>query len=59
VRAGDPDRARAHYESFAQRLAAQGVEVRTGSFGARMLVSIENDGPVTFALSTDEWETRV
>ena len=28
--------------------------VDTGKFGAEMLVSIENDGPVTILLDTDE-----
>ena len=28
--------------------------VQTGSFGADMLVSIENDGPVTIILDTNE-----
>ena len=57
--AGDPEQARARYEAFAEHLAAQGVPVETGSFGAEMLVSIENDGPVTLVLSTDDWPTRV
>lgn len=59
IYAGDPDRARVLYERFAQALADLGVTTRTGSFGADMLVTVENDGPVTFALSTDAWNTRV
>jgi D-tyrosyl-tRNA(Tyr) deacylase len=35
---------------FAQALRAQGVAVATGVFGARMLVEIHNDGPVTILL---------
>lgn len=57
--AGDPDQARARYQAFADHLHAQGVLVETGSFGAEMVVSIENDGPVTLVLSTDDWPTRV
>ncbi len=34
-------------ERFAQHLAAQGVPVQQGQFGAEMLVDIVNDGPVT------------
>jgi D-tyrosyl-tRNA(Tyr) deacylase len=35
---------------FAELLAAQGVSTQTGSFGAHMLVEINNDGPVTIWL---------
>jgi len=35
------------YEHFASRLAALGVPVQTGRFGADMQVSLVNDGPVT------------
>ena len=59
IYAGDPERARGLYESFVEALRGLGVGVQTGSFGADMLVSVENDGPVTFALSTDAWNTRV
>lgn len=59
IYAGNPDRANELYERFAAALRGLGVEVQTGSFGADMLVSIENDGPVTLALSTDDWSTRV
>lgn len=40
---------------FAAQLQALGVKkVATGVFGAHMLVHIENDGPVTIILDTDE-----
>lgn len=35
------------YEYFAAQLAAQGVPVETGRFGADMKVALVNDGPVT------------
>jgi len=57
--AAAPDCARDLCQRFADRLAARGVATRTGSFGARMTVAIENDGPVTLALSTEPWETRI
>jgi D-tyrosyl-tRNA(Tyr) deacylase len=57
--AGDPARAEEFYGSFVNRFHERGIETRTGSFGAVMRVSIENDGPVTLVLSTDEWVTRV
>ena len=59
LRAGDPARAEQLYESFVQQFRVRGIETRTGQFGADMRVSIENDGPVTLVLSTDEWTTRV
>lgn len=58
IKAGDPTPARALYEQFARALQEQGIPTETGSFGAHMLVTIENDGPVTLVLSTDEWPTR-
>ena len=59
LRAGDPQRAKELYEVFVQRFRERGIETQTGSFGAEMRVVIENDGPVTLVLSTDEWPTRV
>jgi D-aminoacyl-tRNA deacylase len=56
--AGDPARAEQLYDSFVNRFRERGIETRTGSFGAVMRVSIENEGPVTLVLSTDEWVTR-
>jgi D-tyrosyl-tRNA(Tyr) deacylase len=37
-------------EKFAGFLSAMGLPVQIGSFGAHMLVEIENDGPVTMML---------
>ena len=59
LKAGDPQRAEQLYEVFVQRFRERGIETQTGSFGADMRVSIENDGPVTLVMSTDEWPTRV
>jgi len=57
--AGDPKRAEELYLAFVQRFREREVEARTGSFGADMTVTIENDGPVTLVLSSDDWPTRV
>jgi D-tyrosyl-tRNA(Tyr) deacylase len=57
--AGDPKRAEELYLAFVQRFREREIETRTGSFGAVMTVAIENDGPVTLVLSSDEWPTRV
>ncbi|MEX0364437.1 MAG: D-aminoacyl-tRNA deacylase [Ruegeria sp.] len=45
--AASPDEGERLYEYFAAQLAAQGVPVETGRFGADMAVELVNDGPVT------------
>ena len=46
--AADPEHGRCLYELVAQRLQdPHGVRVKTGIFGAMMVVSLANDGPVT------------
>ena len=57
--AGDPKRAEELYLAFVQRFRERGINTRIGSFGAVMTVTIENDGPVTLVLSSDDWPTRV
>ncbi len=59
LKAGDPARAEELYGVFVQQFRERGIETQTGSFGAVMRVSIENDGPVTLVLSSDDWVTRV
>ena len=48
--AARPERAEPLYEAFCAALEGEGVEVARGRFGARMLVEIANDGPVTIVL---------
>ncbi len=50
--AAPPDEGRAAYETFAAALAAEGIPVATGEFGADMAVSLVNDGPVTIWIDT-------
>ncbi len=45
-----PDVAEPLVKRFAELLAAQGIPTQTGVFGARMLVEIDNDGPVTILM---------
>jgi D-tyrosyl-tRNA(Tyr) deacylase len=45
--AAPPEDGNRLYEYFATTLAAQGIAVETGQFGADMQVSLINDGPVT------------
>lgn len=46
--AEEPERARAMFELFVRELASTGIRVETGRFREMMIVSLENDGPVTF-----------
>jgi D-aminoacyl-tRNA deacylase len=48
--AAPPDEAEPLYEHFCEALAAHGVRVERGVFGARMHVELVNDGPVTIVL---------
>jgi D-aminoacyl-tRNA deacylase len=48
--AAPPEEAEPLYEHFCEALAAQGVRVERGVFGARMHVELVNDGPVTIVL---------
>ncbi|HPG40803.1 MAG TPA: D-aminoacyl-tRNA deacylase [bacterium] len=52
--AAPPDISEPLYEKFVQLLQETGLKVATGIFGANMLVSIYNDGPVTIMLDSDE-----
>ena len=47
-RAEEPERARAMFDMFVAELGASGIPVRSGRFREMMIVSLENDGPVTF-----------
>ena len=48
--AAEPSEGERLYREYASALAALGIPVQTGRFGAYMQVSIENDGPVTLTL---------
>jgi D-aminoacyl-tRNA deacylase len=52
-RSAAPEIAVPMYEQFARRLAQDlGKPIQTGEFGAHMLVSLTNDGPVTIIIDT-------
>jgi len=53
VHAAPPELAEPLVERFAAILQEEGVPTQTGSFGAMMLVEIENDGPVTLMLERE------
>jgi D-tyrosyl-tRNA(Tyr) deacylase len=51
-----PETAQRLYQAYADGLAESGVPVKTGVFGAEMLVEIVNDGPVTILLESPQKE---
>jgi D-tyrosyl-tRNA(Tyr) deacylase len=54
VAAAPPEQAEPLVEAFTRALGDAGVTVRTGRFGAKMSVSLVNDGPVTIVLDTED-----
>lgn len=48
--AASPEEAEPLYERFCEALAADGVQVARGVFGASMQLELVNDGPVTIVL---------
>ncbi len=52
-RAAPPEQGEALVRHFADTLAAQGIEIAHGRFGADMKVALVNDGPVTIWLDTE------
>lgn len=57
IRAAHPNVAIPLYNSFVERLGnLLGNEIRTGEFGAMMMVESVNDGPVTIIIDTREKE---
>jgi len=59
INAMRPPLAEELYLAYAEALRQQGIPfVGEGRFGAEMLVSLENDGPVTILLDTDELKKK-
>ena len=54
IGAARPEQAQPLYERTAEAIAAYGIPVKTGVFGADMQVYSQNDGPVTILLDTDQ-----
>lgn len=52
-----PDRANYLFELYKNELIKNGIRrVESGVFGADMLVTIANNGPVTIIMDTNEWK---
>ena len=56
VRAAPPEEAEGLFSDFIDSLRQRGVPVESGRFGARMLVRLENDGPVTIIVESPPQE---
>lgn len=54
VKAAPPEKAKALYRRFVQRVRECGIGVETGRFGAAMKVSLINDGPVSLIVSSPD-----
>lgn len=54
TQAAEPKKAEKLYERFIGFLEEYNLKVASGAFGARMLLEIQNDGPVTFIIDTDK-----
>jgi D-tyrosyl-tRNA(Tyr) deacylase len=54
IAAAGPEEGERLYLRFAERLQGHGYRVERGRFGAMMVVSLENDGPVTIVLDSNE-----
>ncbi|NOY69793.1 MAG: D-tyrosyl-tRNA(Tyr) deacylase [Deltaproteobacteria bacterium] len=52
INAARPDIAESLYTAFTDQVQAEGIRVETGSFGAMMVVSLTNDGPVTLIVES-------
>ena len=52
IEAAPPEKADALYQQYVRFIRDAGVNVETGKFQARMVVSLENDGPVTIIAET-------
>lgn len=56
AQAAEPRKAKELYELFIEKLQDKKILVKTGSFGAYMLVSSVNDGPVTIIIDSSDKE---
>jgi D-tyrosyl-tRNA(Tyr) deacylase len=59
TRSASPESAQQLYDKFVDKLRQSGLRVETGQFGAKMQVSIENDGPVTLLLEREKTNVKI
>ncbi len=58
TRAASPEEAERLYELYAELLESAGVSIGRGVFAAHMVVSLENDGPVTILLEVSAKDAK-
>jgi D-tyrosyl-tRNA(Tyr) deacylase len=58
VGAGAPSEAERLVAAVSSRIAAAGIPVATGEFGASMEVTLINDGPVTIVIDVEDGRVR-
>jgi D-tyrosyl-tRNA(Tyr) deacylase len=51
-KAASPSLALGFYEKFIDKIGEKGVIIRAGRFGAKMTISLVNEGPVTLILDS-------
>ena len=56
IQSAKPEIAVPLYEQLIESLKATGIEIKTGTFGADMKVSLTNDGPVTISIDSKNKE---
>ena len=56
IQSAKPEIAIPLYEQLIESLKATGIEIKTGTFGADMKVSLTNDGPVTIIIDSKNKE---
>ncbi|MBU4560797.1 D-aminoacyl-tRNA deacylase [bacterium] len=54
IQAAEPKKAEELYEKFISLLKEYNLKVASGVFGAKMLLEIQNDGPVTLILDSNK-----
>jgi len=54
VNAARPEVSQPLYDRFVEFIKESGLKVQEGEFGAHMLVKIQNDGPVTIMLDSED-----
>jgi len=55
TKAARPELAKKLYELFIEEIKNNGINVKTGVFGAEMKVNLVNNGPVTIILDSEEY----
>ena len=52
IESAKSDNAKRIYDEFIDIISEEQINIKTGIFGAKMLVQINNDGPVTISIDS-------